>query len=346
VEAFRAEARAWLEANAPLLAELGDDFERGRAWQRLRFDGGWAGIDVPERYGGRGLTPAHARVFAEEQTRVGRTSGFVASTIDMVGPVLLAHGTEAQREQHLRPLLRADVTWCQLFSEPGAGSDLASLSARAVRDGDEFVVTGQKVWNSNAHRCDRGILLARTDPEKPKHHGITFFLADLRAPGIEVRPLRQISGEAHFNEVFLTEVRIPATEVVGEVDEGWAVARTVLGLEANVIGTAAAHRQVTELAGRAGPVQRQRLATAVTRERLVPLMTEADGSVLKVAWSEARAERSDLALELLGAEGTLTGDWPTELLNRFWGTIGGGTNEIHRTMVGERALGLPREPRA
>ena len=193
-----------------------DQFEAGRAWQRELYDGGWAGISWPVEYGGRGATPAQASIFAEEQAGFGVSAGFVGSTIGMVGPVLLSHGSVAQRSRFLRPLLRADETWCQLFSEPSAGSDLANLATRADRDGDEFVVNGQKVWTSNAHVCDFAILLARTNPDVPKHRGITFFLLDLRTPGIEVRPLRQITGAAHFNEVFLTDVRVPIANVVGE----------------------------------------------------------------------------------------------------------------------------------
>jgi acyl-CoA dehydrogenase len=285
--------------------------------------------------------------------------GFVASTIAMVEPVLRRHGTDAQRERFLEPLLRGEETWCQLFSEPGAGSDLAALGTRAIRDGDEFVVDGQKVWTSNAHLCDWAILLARTDPEAPKREGITFFLLDLTTPGIDVRPLRQITGTAHFNEVFLTDVRIPADRVVGGVGGGWAVAKTVLQHESVVIGSAGAALgtpalvRLADARGRTEePVIRQRLAVAHTDEWLVDHARDgSDGSVRKLAWSEAKARRGELGVDLLGPAGTLyaadapeQGRWQVELLNRFWGTIGGGTSEIHRTMVGERVLGLPREP--
>ena len=221
-DVFRSEARAWLEEHAPPMrarreAAVGDSelFDAGRAWQRELFDGGWAGIAWPAEYGGRGATPAQASIFAAEQARFGVSAGFVASTVGMVGPVLLSAGTEAQRLRYLRPLLRADEVWCQLFSEPGAGSDLANLATRAERDGNEYVVNGQKVWTSNAHLSDFAVLLARTNPDAPKHRGITFLLVDLHTPGIEVRPLRQITGAAHFNEVFLTDVRVPVENVVG-----------------------------------------------------------------------------------------------------------------------------------
>ena len=367
--AFRAEARAWLEANAPprqRVAEGRDHFDRCRAWQRTLFDGGWAGVAWPAEFGGRAGTPWQALVFAQEQVRVGATSGFLASTIGMVGPLLMEHGTQEQRGRFLRPLLRADEAWCQMFSEPGAGSDLAGLATRAERDGDEFVVNGQKVWTSSAQFCDWAILLARTNRDAPKHHGITFFLVDLRTPGIDIRPLRQITGTAHFNEVFLTDVRIPAANIVGALDSGWGPARTVLAHEATVIGTSSGVDDAGALISLArelhlarGPVVRQQLAQVFIRERVLQYMQDrvlasvrdrrqspVDGSVLKLFWSEARAERAEVGVDLLGPAGALEGVWPTSLLNRFWATIGGGTSEVHRTMIGERVLGLPPEPRA
>ncbi|MGH9031679.1 MAG: acyl-CoA dehydrogenase family protein [Acidimicrobiia bacterium] len=384
---FRAEALAWLEANAvrrrgeadwsngpadtSASAEL-EYFERCRAWQRTRFDGGWAGIAWPVEHGGRGGTPWQSIVFDEEQARFDVTSGFLASTIGMVGPVLMASGTDEQRARFLRPLLRGDEAWCQLFSEPDAGSDLANLSTRAERDGDEFVVNGQKVWTSNAHRCDWAILLARTNPGAPKHRGITFFLLDLSTPGVDIRPLRQITGTAHFNEVFLSDVRIPASNVVGAVDRGWEPARRVLGHEAVVIGGAQTPDGADALIPLAraldhvdDPLARQRLARVYSQERVLDHMRDRvlqsvrdggvpalDGSLLKLVWSEAHAERANAGVDLLGPAGALYGPeapeggrWQVQLLNRFWGTIGGGTSEVHRTMIGERVLGLPPEPR-
>jgi len=369
---FVGEARAWLAAHAPAHEGTCDDFEGCRAWQRTLYDGGWAGVSWPVEFGGRGGTAWQAVLFAQEQARYEVTSGFVSSTIGMLGAALMAHGTAAQRGRVLPPLLRGDEAWCQLFSEPGAGSDLANLATRAERDGDEFVVNGQKVWTSSAQFCDWAMLLARTNPDAPKHKGISFFLVDLRTPGFDIRPLRQITGATHFNEVFLNDVRVPAANTLGPVDGGWGPTRTVLANEAMIIGggpRGADTNALIELAREGGrsndAVVRQRLARAVTRERLLRCLTErmlqsvrdggevvVDGSVLKVLWSEERAERADLAVDLLGAAGALYGDdapcagsWQTLLLNRFWGSIGGGTNEIHRTMVGERVLGLPPEPR-
>jgi acyl-CoA dehydrogenase len=372
-EAFRAEARAWLAEHAPAMRQRldaaatdRDRFAASRAWQRALFDGGWAGITWPAEYGGRGGTARQASIFAEEQTQLRVSAGFVASTVGMVGPTLLRFGTDVQRARYLRPLLRADEVWCQLFSEPVAGSDLANLATRADRDGDSFVVNGQKVWTSNAHLCDFAILLARTDLDAPKHRGITFFVVDLRTPGVEVRPLRQITGAAHFNEVFLTDVRIPAENVVGEVNGGWGPARTVLAHEASVIGggnaAAAGCAALIDLARERGsntdPLVRQHLALAYSREAIQGYLKERlqasvraggapaiDGSVMKVLWSEARRERAEIGVALLGAGGALHDDWPFALLEQFGGTIGGGTSEVHRTMIGERVLGLPAEPR-
>jgi alkylation response protein AidB-like acyl-CoA dehydrogenase len=388
LEAFRADAREWLAATARLRSGR-DDWssgprdpsweaecayvERCRAWQRTLFDGGWAGITWPREHGGRGGTPAEALVFADEQARFDVTNGFLGSMLALVGPTLLAHGTPTQRERYLRPLLRGDEMWCQLFSEPGAGSDLAGLRTRAIRDGDEFVIDGQKVWTSGARHADCAILLARTNPDAPKHRGITYFVLDVRSPGVDIRPLRQITGAAHFNEVFLDGVRVPASAVVGEVDRGWAPARTTLANESALIGsspaTGADVDALVALARATGESRdartRQGLARTYERERILGLLRDrvqadvlrgdqprVDASVLKVLWSRDRAAKGALALELLGPAGALTGTdtprdgmWQTFFLNRFWASIGGGTDEVHRTMLGERALGLPPEPR-
>jgi len=343
-----------------------EHFDASRAWQQELFDGGWAGVAWPAEFGGRGATSTQATIFGQEQAQFSVSAGFVASTIGMVGPVLLRYGTDEQKARYLKPLLRADEVWCQLFSEPVAGSDLANLATRAERDGNEFVVNGQKVWTSNAHLCDFAILLARTNIDAPKHRGITFFLVDLHTPGIEVRPLRQITGAAHFNEVFLTDVRIPAENIVGEIDAGWGPARAVLAHEASTIGggnaAAKGYDALLDLARELGrttdPMFRQRLADAYAREQILRYLRErvqasvragnppaVDGSVLKILWAEARGDRAELGVDLLGASGALLDDWPVMLLEKFSGTIGGGTSEVHRNMIGERALGLPAEPR-
>ena len=387
--AFRAEARAFLEAHARPRRAGEDDFARFRflgdpspeadaehvrsckQWQRTLFDEGWAGIAWPKEYGGRGGSPAEARIFAREQARFDVDAGAFAVGIGMVGPTLIAHGTEAQKQRYLPALLRGDEVWCQLFSEPGAGSDLAGLRTRAVRDGDEWVVNGQKVWSSGAHHSELGILLARTDPDAPKHKGITYFVLDMRSPGIEVRPLRQINGVAHFNEVFLTDVRIPHDNVVGEVNGGWGVAQTTLGAERVLIGSGGAvgfrdlARLATEQQRTGDPVMRQRLADAYIRFEIVKYLGQraqaarrngaavgAEASVLKLAVSQNVALNGDLALALEGATAMLLhgdapygGFWQQQFLNQ-WGTrIGGGTEQVQRNVIGERVLGLPSEPR-
>jgi len=344
---------------------------RCQEWQRKLYDAGWAGISWPEAHGGRGGTVGEARIFAREQARFEVDTGVFAVGIAMVGPTLMTHGTPAQQERYLRPLLRGDEVWCQLFSEPGAGSDLAGLRTRAERDGDEWVVNGQKVWSSGAHHSDLGILLARTDPDASKHRGITYFVLDMHSPGVEIRPLRQINGVAHFNEVFLTDVRIPHTNVVGEVDGGWTVAHTTLANERNLIGggTTVGFRDFLRLAegeGRVGdPVLRQRLAAAYMRFEVIKylgLRAQAaarrggapgpESSVLKLAVSRHVALNGDLALALEGPAGALLHDdaphggfWQQQFLGQWGVRIGGGTDQVQRNVIGERVLGLPAEPR-
>jgi alkylation response protein AidB-like acyl-CoA dehydrogenase len=383
--AFRAEALAWLRSVARPKGE-GDggylrfrartededaaQLEAGKAWQRTKYDAGWAGIHWPKAHGGRGERALLAGIFSEEEARFDVPANFFMIGLDMVGPTLMAHGSAEQQARFLEPMLRGDEVWCQLFSEPGAGSDLASLSTRAVRDGDEWVVSGQKVWTSSAHIADWGILLARTQPDAAKHAGITYFLVDMRSPGIEVRPLRQIDGAIHFNEVFLDEVRIPADRVVGEVNAGWGVAMTTLTAERTAIGGGGrtGFAEVLDLARRVGrtsdPLIRQDLVRLHTRSQIqrwsvarvrtavgkgVPPGPEA--SVLKLLNSEQVAHVGDLVLSILGTAGTLwhsdapdDGFWQDAFLFQWTSRIGGGTDQVQRNIIGERVLGLPREP--
>ncbi|MGH8977478.1 MAG: acyl-CoA dehydrogenase family protein [Acidimicrobiia bacterium] len=385
MDAWRREVVAFLDANARLRTGIDDwstspihaspeaeaeYFARCRSWQQTVFDAGFAGITWPVAFGGRGGAPWQQAIYREAEGRYDVSSGFVASTITLAGAALMTHASEAQQVRHLRPLLRADEVWCQLFSEPDAGSDLANLGTRAVSDGDEYVVDGQKVWTSGAHHADFGLLLARTDPRAPKHRGITFFILDMHSEGVDVRPLRQMTGAAHFNEVFFHSVRVPRSQVVGEVDHGWAVARTVLAAESAMVGGMQRFDAVAELTrlvrerGRANdPWIRQEFARVVTRERILGLMRERlrsevlrgdrpsiDGSALKLLWSQAWSARAEFAMTLLGPAGGAGADedaeyWQSQLLAKFGGAIGGGTDEIHRNHVGERVLGLPPEPR-
>ena len=382
--AFRAEVRAFLDAYAKPKRDLGPwalnfhgdpedarrEFEEGRAWQHTRFEHGMAGFTYPREYGGQGGEPWQDRVYQEESLRYGSSSGFVNATIAMLGPTLMAFGTEEQKRTLVPRLLSAEDAWCQLFSEPGAGSDLAGLACRAVRDGDEFVVNGQKVWNSAAQWCDHGFLLVRTNPDVPKHRGITMLLIDMRWPGVDARPLVQATGAAHFNEVFLEDVRVPVANVLGEVDGGWAAARTVLGNEAALIGGGGQRTYpnlvlLAQMFGRSGdPVIRQALASAYSRERLLSLMGDRiltavrrrepppiDPSILKLYVTESRVRTGNLAAEIAGANAMLTDDevsqWvAAEVVGRYGISIGGGTTEVQKNNLAERALGLPREPTA
>ena len=386
--AFRREVRTFLEANATPKSgtdadwsrnaaasdpDVRADFEkRSREWQRVLYDNGWAGITWPTEYGGRGATPAQSIIFNDEALKYDVSAGFIGAAQQLVGPPIMYFGSDEQKARYLGPLLRGDERWCQLFSEPGAGSDLATLSTRAERDGDEWVVNGQKVWTSNGQLADYGILLARTNPDAPKHKGITFFILDMTTPGVDVRPLVQATGASHFCEVFFDDVRIPHANVVGEVNGGWGPARATLASEAGMIGGAgqgSGYLAVLELARQCGrtdePLVRQALADVYSRERIQKFLgmrmqtaimhkrgTPPDPSVMKNFFTQSLSKRVELAVDLEGASGMLAGSaapqdgyWQMQVLQQFGSRIGGGTNEVHRNMIGERALGLPAEPR-
>ncbi|HEY3711216.1 MAG TPA: acyl-CoA dehydrogenase family protein [Amycolatopsis sp.] len=352
---------------------------------RARFDAGLAWVLFPEGLGGQGapraLQPVVDAAFAaagapdNDPRRIGIGLG-------MAAPTILAFGTPEQKQRYLRPLWTGEEVWCQLFSEPGAGSDLAALATRAVRDGDDWVVTGQKVWTSSAHIAQWAILVTRTDPDVPKHQGMTYFLCDMTAPGVEVRPLRQITGEAEFNEVFLTDVRIPDSRRLGAVGEGWKVAQTTLMNERVAIGGNAVPRE-GGLVGLVAKTWRERpeLRTPELRDRLVQHWVESEalrlagsrlrqqlavgapgpeGSAMKVAFSELNQQLTGLEIELLGEEGLRYDDWtmrrPEKVdftgreagyryLRAKGNSIEGGTSEVLRNIIAERVLGLPSEPR-
>jgi len=379
---FRAEVRAFLAANSTPKRERSpwaityhttsdeaqDAFDRGRAWQKTRYDAGMVGFTYPKEYGGQGGDAWQERIYEEEAANYEASSGFIRSTIMMLGPTIMAFGTEEQKRDLIPRLLSGEDAWCQLFSEPGAGSDLAGLGCRAVRDGDEFVVSGQKVWNSAAQWCDHGMLLARTNPDLPKHHGITFLLVEMDDPGIEVRPLIQATGAAHFNEVFFDNVRVPVANVLGDVDNGWPAARTVMANESAMIGGggSSTFTNLLLLAQEFGrtddPVARQKLVDCYVRERTLNLLAErimgairrrerppVDPSILKLSIALNKAITGNVAGELAGAHALQTQDeigiWVgSELMSRYGISIGGGTNEVQRNNLAERALGLPKEP--
>lgn len=381
--AFRAEARAWLEANAPAKGSpeafnemfnpginAGREEEmagRARAWQARLAADGWACLDWPTEYGGRGASTMEAIIFEEEQGRYGVVMSIFMAALDMAAPTLMAWGTDEQKRRFLDPIRRGEMVFAQLFSEPNAGSDLAGLQTRAVRDGDEFVVNGQKVWNSYAHLADWGILLARTDSDVPKHQGLTYFFVEMDTEGLDPRPLRQITGGAEFNETFFDDVRVPAKNVIGGVNNGWAVAQTTLNSERAAVGAQSSRVDVPALVklarhkGQTGePAVRQSLAEAWIRSEVLRYLgmrvytalsqgTEIgpEASITKILAGDHIRDTSQTAMELLGPEGMLNDDsWVWQMVGHFAHKIGGGTPEIQRNVIGERILGLPREPRA
>ncbi|HYF45438.1 MAG TPA: acyl-CoA dehydrogenase family protein [Acidimicrobiales bacterium] len=347
-----------------------------------QFDAGLAWVHFPEGRGGLGIEPSAQRAVNERLREAKAPEAYWHNPIGhgMGAPTIVTHGSDEQQERYLRPLFTGEEVWCQLFSEPGAGSDVAGLSGRAVRDGDEWIVNGQKVWTTLAHLARWGMLLVRTDPEQPKHRGMTYFVVDMQAPGVEVRPLRQITGEAEFNEVYFTDVRIPDSERLGDLGQGWAVATTTLMNERVAIGGAVSPRG----SGPIGEAVRLWEAKAdkdpVTRDRLMQLWIDAEvnrltnlraqqnrsvgtpgpeGSVGKLAFAEANKEIYAFCLDLLGAEGTLyssyemtrpdkamfTDSTQKSFLRARANSIEGGTSEIMRNILGERVLGLPGDVR-
>ncbi|MFB6826555.1 acyl-CoA dehydrogenase [Streptomyces virginiae] len=372
---FRARLRAWLAKALPELpaAPSPDDWPGRRAydlgWQRRLYEAGYAGLHWPVDAGGRGATPTQHLIFLEETERAGAPyvgANFVG--LLHAGPTIAAEGTAAQRARWLPPVLRGDEVWCQGFSEPDAGSDLASLRTRAVRDGDDYVITGSKIWTSHAEVADWCELLVRTDPAAPKHRGISWLAMPMDAPGVTVRPLRTLAGSTEFAEMFLDEVRVPVTDRVGAENDGWRVTMVTLSFErgtAFVGEVVACRRTLGELARRAkadgrwdDPVLRRRLGRlygefgALWRltqwnvseaERSAGGVPGIGGSVFKLAYSHARQELYDTAAEVLGAESLdLEQGWVLDRLSSLSYTIAAGTSQIQRNIVAERILGLPK----
>jgi alkylation response protein AidB-like acyl-CoA dehydrogenase len=373
-EEFRDELRTWLEANDPGPEPEGDDsgFEFRRAWQRKLNDAGLAGISWPTEYGGRGATLIEQAIFNEETVRSRTPQAANVLALAMGGPTVIAHGTEEQRKRYLPPILSAEEIWCQGFSEPDSGSDLASLKTRAVRHGDEWVVTGQKVWTTIAHYAKWCMLVARTDSAAPKHKGLTYFLMDMEQEAVGVRPLRQITGEAEFNELFIEEARIPNENIVGGEGNGWAVAITTLMHERATLAfglQVAVQIAVRELVEKAQKTRGGNGAMAsedpVIRQRIAQLMMESEvlrlnayrglsatmrngipgpeGSLGKWHWSEVNQSLTELAMDIAGPHAMLTeDDWTYRFLRARANSIEGGTTEILKNIVAERVLGLPR----
>ncbi|WP_068276953.1 acyl-CoA dehydrogenase family protein [Aldersonia kunmingensis] len=375
VSEFRARARAWLAENAPSFPR--DDFYGdARTVQGLMQAAGFAGITWPVEYGGQGLTTTEQREWDEESQAYDVPVDVLAISLGMVTPILLDLGTEEQKQRYVTKLVRGEYIGCQLFSEPAAGSDVAGLRTRAVRDGDEWVINGQKVWTTHAHQAEVGILLARTNPDVPKHQGITMFVIDMHAPGVTVRPLKDMSGASKFNEIFFDDLRLPAGSVVGEVDQGWAAAvqmlrheRLALTARRTRTDNPASYSSLAQEVRRAGraddPIVRRTLAQIYIGERVGELFSARiaeeikaggdpgpRGSVGKLAGGRHARMLADAVTTMFGSGGTVwsADDASGAALSQIIATapvlrIAGGTDEIQRNIIGERLLGLPKEPK-
>jgi alkylation response protein AidB-like acyl-CoA dehydrogenase len=365
---FRDRLRAWLDENNPGPDPPGDDatFEHRRDWQRKLFDAGYAGFAWPKEYGGQGATLVEQAIFGEEMARAKAPQPVNILGLVMGGPVVIHHGTEEQKERWLRPILTADEIWCQGFSEPESGSDLASLKTRAVKSNGEWLVTGQKVWTTYAQRSKWCMLVARTDPDAPKHQGLTYFIMDMEQDAVQVRPLTQITGEPEFNELFMEEARIPDENVVGGVGNGWGVAITTLMNERAGLGAASAAGvrialgELRDLARERGvaddPVVRQRIGQLTIEVELLRLnawrgltavmkrgVPGPEGSLPKWQWSEVNQALTEAAVDILGEDGAAwDSPWAYRFLRARANSIEGGTTEILKNIVAERVLGLPK----
>ncbi|HEY8514599.1 MAG TPA: acyl-CoA dehydrogenase family protein [Candidatus Binatia bacterium] len=386
-EEFRRELRAWLRKHLPKRGELdgGENLsyadprrvQAAKAWQRTLYKAGYVAIGWPKEYGGQGASIVRQTILNEELVLHRAPTLIGMMGIQMVGPTLITHGTEEQKKRFLPKILTADEIWCQGYSEPGAGSDLASLKTRAEIDGDDFVINGQKVWTSAAQIADWMFCLVRTDPNAPKHKGISYVLIDMKTPGITVRPLVQMTGEPGFNEVFFNDVRVPRTNLVGKLNEGWLVANSTLHHERNMLASTTRTQQLMndliELAQRRtrngvkasrDPVVRQRLADlqirveAMKYHSLKQLSDAIHGrspgigaSINKLVTTELNHDICAAALDILGSFGPLAknaphverrGSWPKDHMFTLGMIIGGGTSQIQKNIIAERGLGLPK----
>jgi len=364
VEEFAQEAKQWLAENKHLAPrDYGaicppDMVNEGLAWQRHLYASGKAGIHWPVEFGGQGLTAAHQAQWLYECALVGVPGVFNMVGLVLTGGAVQKFGTPEQQAKHLNATLRADHVWCQLFSEPGAGSDLGSLSTKAERDGDRYIVNGQKVWCSGGRYSNWGILMARTNADAPKHEGISFFLLDMSLPGIEIRPLKQMTGEAEFDEVFFTDVEMPAAALLGPLHGGWGVGMAVLTSERGHIGTSviSLERRLDSISRLAegrdlSPTERQEIVKLLSKGMAYKAMAQRQGpvastaaSLMKLGITEMMFETSMLRSNISGMDSLLTGPEAFGVLSAPGGRIAGGTSQVQRNIIGERLLGLPREP--
>ncbi|HJR18463.1 MAG TPA: acyl-CoA dehydrogenase family protein [Actinomycetota bacterium] len=380
-EAFRDELRGWLAAHTPPdidVAATFDEAEKLREWQRTLHSGRWVGIHWPAEYGGRGASLVQVSIYNAELARARAPQILGRAGVNLVGPTLISHGTEEQRKRWLPKILSAEEIWCQLFSEPGAGSDLAGLSTKAEKRGDTYLVSGQKVWTSYARFADFGIGLVRTDPSAPKHKGISMLAIPIKATGIDIRPLRQITGESEFNEVFFDDVQVPAENLIGVENDGWRVAGTTLANERGTsfvwkeqvlheVARDLLWRRAIERGDTANPLVRQKLAQSWMDVEIFRLhngrtlsrlargeQIGPESSIVKLFWTEMSQRLYENAGAILGWDGLVTpedeqavdrGRWARGMLWSRAASIAGGTSEIQRNIIAERILGLPREPR-
>lgn len=382
---FRAEARSWLDSAAERLPDgeralsvldVRDDPEaitKAQAWQAVKADGGWACITWPAEYGGRDATRIQNVIWGQEESRYRVPPNMFTIGQGMLGPTLMEHGSDEQKRRHLEPMLRADKIWCQLFSEPAAGSDLAGLRTAARKDGDDWLIDGQKIWTSGAQYSDWGMIVTRTNPSALKHAGITYFIVDMKSEGIEIRPIVQMNGHSGFNEVFFTGVRVPDSNRVGAVDDGWRGAITTLMNERSAIGGGSAgpgFEQLMKLARQVGagddPAVRQQLADFYVKQKglqytgLRTLTALSRGqtpgpqsSLGKLVGAALRQRMAGFAVDLMGETGAISDPelapegaaWQSSFLSSPGGRLAGGTDEILRNIIAERVLGLPAEVR-
>jgi alkylation response protein AidB-like acyl-CoA dehydrogenase len=379
---FRDELRVWLKANLPAktpsaiktAASAHEYHDYLKAWQRKLYEGNYAGISWPKEYGGRGASFIEQAIFQEELALADAPERMGTIGQGLVGPTIITVGTDEQKKRYLPGILSGDEVWCQGFSEPNAGSDLASLETKGIREGDDFIVNGQKIWTSYAHIADLCMLVVRTDTAAPKHKGLTCLLVDMKSPGINVRPLKMMSGDSGFNEMFFSSVRVPAKNVLGQVDEGWHVAITALSNERANLGTGlyvvfkrnleAVLDQARKIKRHgkpaiADPVLRQRLAQAYVDLEVFRLNTTRalsnlnktgvpgpEGSIQKLYWSELNQRNAQIAMEVLGSQALTSnydgGRWAYNYLRSRGNSIEAGTSEVQRNIIAQRVLGLPR----
>ncbi|HKU23906.1 MAG TPA: acyl-CoA dehydrogenase family protein [Candidatus Sulfotelmatobacter sp.] len=383
-EAFRAEFRAWLRNNLqyatpmrePLADEEAGDWEARVRWHRKLNEGGWMAINWPPEYGGRGASILQNIIYHEELQRAGTAAPFTGFGIPLLGPTLIHWGTAEQKRRYLPKILTAEEIWCQGYSEPNAGSDLAGLQTRALEDGDYFVVNGSKIWTSAAQHADWIFLLVRTDPNAPKHKGISYLLVDMKTPGVTVRPLVQMTGARGFNQVFFEDVRVPRQNLVGQQNQGWQVALTTLMFERSTGHDRGIANQISELVDLARQIPldgRTAWESGNVRQKIAQFLLEAaaikytgyrqltrqlkglppgpEGSMLKLCSTELALRLATFAMELLGAYGQLqmaeplardAGKWSQRMMAARGATIYAGTNQVQHNIIGERVLGLPK----